>query len=212
LEGGTEGLLGRLKDPHQRLTIQEQTLEHLPHRWCDVLISAVATMENQCHLGKTIEEIAAARGETPIDTIVNLLIEEGGAVNMISFNQSEDNLKQTLAHPLASIISDGFYVKGRPHPRLFGTFPRLLGTIARDRKWMPLEQAIHKITGKPAQRFGFKERGLLHPGFHADVVVFDPAIVDSPATFSHPELPPVGIDMVIRGGKIAWSSGDLNFQ
>lgn len=205
LDGGTEKLMQRLASPREREKIAQRTVEKLPHRWSDVLISAVSSSANQHLIGMTIEEAAKERSEEPIDTMLNLLAEERGEVNMISFNQSEENLRQTLTHPLAIVISDGFYVRGRPHPRLYGTFPRLLGFVSRENKWMPLEEAVHKITGRPAKRFGFEKRGLLWPTYNADVVVFDPATIDSPATFSNPEVPPVGIRSVFRNGALAWT-------
>lgn len=205
LDGGTKKLMERLASPQERHTIAQRTLEKLPHRWCDVLISAVSSSANKHLIGMTIEEAARERHEEPVDTMLNLLMEEHGEVNMISFNQSEENLRQTLTHPLAIVISDGFYVKGRPHPRLYGTFPRLLGFVSRENQWMPLEEAVHKITGRPAERFGFEKRGLLRRSYIADLVVFDPATVDSPATFSNPEVPPVGIRSVFRNGVLAWT-------
>jgi N-acyl-D-amino-acid deacylase len=213
LAGGPEQLLARLTSPNERSKIAAATLEKLPHRWSDILISAVSSAANQRLVGLTLEEAALRRNEEPIDALLNLLIEERAAVNMITFNQSEENLRATLTHPISIVISDGFYVKGRPHPRLYGTFPRLLGTIARNRKWMPLEQAIHKITGRPAERFGFVRRGLLRPSFFADLVIFDPATIDSPATFSDPELPPTGIRAVFRNGELMDDVGEpLNLQ
>jgi dihydroorotase/N-acyl-D-amino-acid deacylase len=102
------------------------------------------------------------------------------------------------------VISDGFYVSGRPHPRLFGTFPELLGKYCRDRKWVTIEEAVHKITAKPARRFGMNNAGVLRPGASADVVIFDPETVGSPATYSDPEQPPTGIKRVFRKGRQLW--------
>jgi N-acyl-D-amino-acid deacylase len=79
--------------------------------------------------------------------MIDLLLDECGAVNMLSFNQSEENLRLAVTHPYSTIISDGFYVKGRPHPRLYGTFPRLLGHYTRERRWLNLEEAVAKISG-----------------------------------------------------------------
>jgi N-acyl-D-aspartate/D-glutamate deacylase len=132
--------------------------------------------------------------------VLDLINEESGRVNMLEMNQSELNLRQTLAHPLSCIISDGFYVKGRPHPRLYGTFPLLLGEISRRRGWLTLAEAVQKITGKPAGRFRIPQRGQLEKGYFADVVVFDPKIVNSPATYENPTLPPTGIRHVFRNG------------
>ncbi len=89
-----------------------------------------------------MHEIAEATNREPVGAVPDLLAEEYCAVNMISFNRSEENLRQTLTHPLSIVISDGFRVRGRPHPRLHGTFPFLLGTISRERRWMSLPEAV----------------------------------------------------------------------
>jgi N-acyl-D-amino-acid deacylase len=200
LDGGITALIKRLRDAKQRAEIAAETVSSLAQRWEDIYISALHTEANQRFVGLNLAEAGALRNESPLDALMNLLIEEQGEANMISFNQSEENLRATLSHPLSIVISDGFYVKGRPHPRLHGTFPRLLGAISREKAWMPLETAIHKVTGMPAERFNLKQRGFLRPGFRADVTVFDPGSVDSPATFDSPELPPTGIRYVFRNG------------
>ena len=100
------------------------------------------------------------------------------------------------------MISDGFYVKGRPHPRLHGTFPLFLGTFCRERRWLTLPEAVHKVTDAPAQRFGIRNRGRLAAGYFADVTVFDASAIDSPATYDAPERPPTGIRYVFRNGKL----------
>jgi dihydroorotase/N-acyl-D-amino-acid deacylase len=133
---------------------------------------------------------------------MDLALEERGKVNILERNQSRENLRQALAHPLSIVISDGFYVKGRPHPRLHGTFPTLLGEMCRNRRWLTLTEAVRKITNYPARRFGIRERGRLEAGYFADITVFDPAAVGSPATYDDPERPPVGIRYVIRNGTI----------
>jgi N-acyl-D-aspartate/D-glutamate deacylase len=122
---------------------------------------------------------------------------------MLSINQSEENLRLSLTHPLAIVISDSFYVRGRPHPRVFGTFPLLLGTVSRRRGWLPLEEAVQKITGAPAERFRIRDRGRIAAGAYADITAFDPEVVDSPGTYEQPELPPVGIRFVLRNGVLA---------
>lgn len=204
LAGGIPGLMSRLQDSQERSRIGKETAAAMPHRWKDIVISAVASSANKHLVGKSIEEIAHERSREPVDTILDLIVEEQGAVNMITFNQSEENLRQTLTHPLSVVISDGFYVHGRPHPRLYGTFPCLLGTMARDRKWMSLEDAVHRITAKPAERFHIRERGELRAGYYADAVVFDPDRVGSPATYEDPERAPEGIRYVLRNGEIIW--------
>ena len=202
LDGGVSALIPRLRDERQRAEIARETMASFAHRWEDIFISAVRSEANQRLVGLNLAEVGALRHEAPLDAMINVLIEEHGEVNMITFNQSEENLRQTLSHPLSIVISDGFYVKGRPHPRLYGTFPRLLGAISREKQWMPLETAIHKVTGKPAERFKIAQRGLLREGYRADVTVFDPARVDSPATFENPEVAPTGIKHVFRNGAL----------
>lgn len=202
MEGGIAGMMSRLTDPAVRARIAEQTARTIVWRWTDIYISAAGSARNRDLAGRNLAEIASLRGCAPVDAMIDLLVEESGAVNMLCFNQSEENLKQTLTHPLSIIGSDGFYVRGRPHPRLHGTFPLLLGEFVRRRGWLRLEEAVHKITLRPAERFGFHRRGRLAPGFAADITVFDPEAIDSPATYEQPELPPVGVKYVFREGKL----------
>ena len=200
LDGGTEAMLARLTDKSERARIAGEIVRTIAWRWRDVYISAVGSSGNAAAVGRNLEQIAEERACDGVDALIDLVIEERGDVNMLSFNQSEDNLRLSLTHPLAIVISDGFYVKGRPHPRLHGTFPLLLGTMSRRRGWLSLEEAVHKITQRPAERFHMSGRGTISPGAHADVTVFDAALVDSPATYEQPELPAVGIRYVFRNG------------
>jgi dihydroorotase/N-acyl-D-amino-acid deacylase len=201
LEGGSDGLVARLTDPGIRGRIAAETIAGMAHRWTDLFISAVGSERNRAVIGRDLQEIAVERGCEPIDAVFDLLVEERGAVNMLEFNQSEENLRQALTHPLSNVISDGFYVSGRPHPRLNGTFPRLLGWACREKGWMSLPEAVRKITGRPAERFGLRDRGLVREGMAADLVVFDAERVGSPATYAAPERGPEGIRLVLRGGE-----------
>ncbi len=203
LDGGTQALMQRLREPARRQSLRAAVLASMPWRWCDICISSVGSVANSALIGKSLEEIAQSRACEPVDAMLDLLVEENGDVNMLCYNQSAENLRASLTHPLATIISDGFYVKGRPHPRLHGTFPLLLGSISRERGWLSLHEAVHKITGKPALRYGLAERGLLRNGCFADVVAFHSDRIDSPATYESPELAPVGIEWVLRQGRPA---------
>jgi dihydroorotase/N-acyl-D-amino-acid deacylase len=189
LNGGTGALLARLRDPASRAQIREEAERTRFHQWSDITISGVASQSNAHLVGTTI---------TDVDQALDLLLAENAAVNVISFNQSEENLRQLLTHPLCSVISDGFYVNGKPHPRLHGTFPELLGQVVRERRWMPLTEAVHKITAKPAARLGLRDRGLLREGYAADVTVFDPATILSRATYESPDNQPEGIHFVFK--------------
>ena len=201
LDGGNAALVARLIAPDQRARVVAATLEKLDHAWTDLSISAAGSPAAQDAVGRTVADIAAQRGRPPVDTMMDLLVENAGAVNVLERNQSEENLRRTLTHPLSIVISDGFYVKGRPHPRLHGTFPQLLGRMCRELGWLDLATAVHKITGAPAARFGLKDRGRIARGAVADVTVFDPRRVASPATYERPEQPPVGILHVFAAGR-----------
>ena len=205
-DGGPDALIKRLLDPGTRRKIVDEIERTRVHEWSDITISAVDTAANQKYVGKTIADIAADRKHDPTETMLDLLVEEHALVNVVSFNQSEPNLRQLLTHPLCSVISDGFYVKGKAHPRLYGTFPELLGNVVRDRRWMPLPESIHKITAKPAARLGLKNRGWLKKGYSADVTIFDPAHVKSEATYETPDREPQGILKVIKEGQIVYQA------
>jgi dihydroorotase/N-acyl-D-amino-acid deacylase len=202
LDGGIPKLSERLSDASIRREIEKQILDKMVHEWSDIFISAVDSQANADVVGKSLAEISVERNDSPLNIVFNLLLEEQGKVNMLQFNQSEENLHANLAHPLSIIISDGFYVKGKPHPRLHGTFPELLGNVCRDKGWLTLPGAIHKVTGSPAERFSIKDRGLLKPGYLADITIFDQALIRSHSTYKDPELDPAGVLAVLREGKM----------
>jgi N-acyl-D-amino-acid deacylase len=201
LDGGIPAMLGRLDDPASRKDIAKDTIDQMAQQWSDIFISSVGSAEGQRFVGKHFEDIAEMLGVEPIEAVFRLLEAEKGIANMLSFNQSDANLRKLLAHPLCTVITDGFYVKGRPHPRLYGTFPCLLGEMVRERKWLGLAEAIHKITGKPAARYGMTDRGSLRSGAYADVVVFDAATIQARATYEDPCQSPLGVKHVFREGK-----------
>lgn len=123
----------------------------------------------------------------------------------IYFRMDEGELRRIMAFPGAMIASDGLPTdSGRPHPRLWGTFPRVLGHYCRDERLMPLEEGVYKMTGKPAAVFGLKDRGEIREGAFADLVLFDPMTVIDAATFDHPERPAHGIDRVYVNGRLVW--------
>jgi len=202
LDGGNGALLKRLRDAEMRKTIFEE-MKAAPRYWNDVTISSVATAANEPLVGKTVAEIAGLRGIDPENCAMDILVEEDAAVNIVSFNQSEENLRQLITHPLCSVITDGFYVRGKAHPRLYGTYPELLGKLVRERKWLALSEAIHKSTGKPAARLNLADRGVLRAGNVADLVVFDAEKISSPATYEEPNRDPSGIVHVIKNGVVA---------
>jgi len=200
LDGGVESMVARLLDPAQRRRISSEIVATLPWRWHDIYIAGVESEKNKKAIQRNLLELSDSAEVDPVNVMLDLLIEEKGMVNVLLFNQSESNLKQTLCHPLSIIVSDGFYVKGLPHPRLFGTFPKFIGTYCRDHQWITLAEAVSKITDMPAQRFGLKKTGRLQAGFIANVTVFDLNEIDSPATYEQPTLPPRGVKYVLRKG------------
>ena len=156
--------------------------------------------------GLSCREIASRRGQDPIDTVCDLLAEEKLAVTMISFYGSEDILDKVLTHPQATVGSDGIY-GGRPHPRLYGAYPRFIERFVRDQGRLRLEEAIRKITSFPAGILGIADRGLIKEGCFADLVIFDPALIADAATYEAPERYPTGIAHVLVNGRPVVSNG-----
>jgi dihydroorotase/N-acyl-D-amino-acid deacylase len=202
LDGGIAAMLARIAGP-DRQAIADEVEASVPQAWEDLVVSSVASTVNAGLAGRSLAAIAEERGVAPAVLVLDLLVEETGEVHILEFNQSMENLRALLSHPLGLVASDGFYVDGRPHPRLYGAFPHFLGECRRERGWLSLETALDKISSGPAQRFGLNGRGVLSPGASADVVVFDPDTVASPATYENPVQAPTGIRWVFRDGRLA---------
>ncbi|MCZ6748704.1 MAG: D-aminoacylase [SAR324 cluster bacterium] len=208
VEGGVEALLARLAEPEPRARICREFESGLPGwenrvkvaGWENIYVSSVVTDANRSLVGRQLREIAQDRGQPPEQAVCDLLLAEGGRVGYIGYNSSEADLETVLRHPRTSIGSDGLDVGERPHPRLYGTFPRVLGEYVRRRGILTLEEAVHKMTGLTAAQAGLKEVGLLQPGYRADLVLFDPETVEDRATFEVPRQFPAGIPHVFVGG------------
>jgi len=125
----------------------------------------------------------------------------------IYFMMSEEDVRRVLSYPHAMIGSDGLPHDEHPHPRLWGTFPRVLGHYARDIGLFPLEEAVRRMTGLPAAKFGLKGRGLLHPGCFADLALFDPKRIDDRASFEKPKTAAAGVELVMVNGRAVWQDG-----
>jgi N-acyl-D-amino-acid deacylase len=216
-EGTARDFTARLKDPslQARLRAEVDAKGKDLGSWDRALISNVATEKNRGLEGKNILEASRAAGLEPYDFIRALLIEEEGQVGAITFGMSEDHLRRLLAHPLVGVGSDGMAVapygplsKGKPHPRLYGTFPRVLGKYVREEHLVPLEEMVRKMTGMPAAHLGFLRRGLVRPGWAADLVVFDPSRVIDRATWTEPARYPEGIPYVIVNGRLVIDKGE----
>jgi N-acyl-D-amino-acid deacylase len=178
----------------------------------NVLILGVNKPENKAYAGKRLSEIAAAKGKDWVDTVFELLASERQRIGTVYFMMSEENVELKLKQPWIKVGTDATGVdpenpRSLVHPRSYGTFTRLLGHYVRDRKVMPLEEAIRKTTSATATRLGLQDRGLLKPGMKADLVVFDPETVGSPATYTEPHQVSTGIQYVFVNGQAVWVNG-----
>lgn len=209
LDGGHDQLMSRLSDPTERDRIRPQ-IQPEAH-WNGVVITSAAKSEDLL-VGRSLEQISGERGITPEDAVMDILLEQGGQVNIVEHCQSKENLHALLTHPLATVVTDGVYTRGRSHPRLYATFPLLLGDLVRERKWMSLEEAIHKVTCKPATTFHMTDRGRLAPGWIADITVFNPDVIRTEATYEAPDIAPLGISSVWRNGKRLVNDGIVSFM
>jgi len=216
-QGTTKEFIAKLKDPNLDSKIRNHLKEQEKKlgSWDKVLISSVFTEKNKPFEGKNILETAGKIRKEPYEFIRDLLIEEENRVSMILFFASEDNLKRILAHPLVVIGADGSAVapygilnKGNPHPRLYGTFPRVLGRYARQEKIFTLSQAIKKMTSLTARKFNLHRRGQIRQGYFADLTLFDPDTVMDSAVWTQPKQYPKGIETVIVNGRIVVDKGN----
>ncbi len=165
--------------------------------------------------GKTISEIAEIWGVSPAEAVLDLVIKDDSRVQMVYFVMSEDNIRFKLSQPWLGICSDnessapeGVFLKSSTHPRAYGSFARFLGRYVRDEKIVPLEQAIHRMSGMPCQALGLTDRGLLIPGYYADVVVFDPATIRDNATYEQPMQFATGVQYVLVNGTPVVADGE----
>ena len=212
-EGGVPAMLSRLRDPGQRRRalkdMEKGWFRGLPWKWDTIFIDHVESDRNQALVGLSMEEIAAGRGSEPAETFLDLIDEEDNRVGAVIHNRTEVDVRFFLGHPLAMIGSDGnaidpdgIYGRDRPHPRFYGTFPRVLGRYVREGpSALTLETAVHKMTGFPARRLGLRDRGVIDEGMAADLVVFDPETVVDNATFEEPHRYPEGIPHVLVAGE-----------
>ncbi|WP_135553824.1 N-acyl-D-amino-acid deacylase family protein [Paenibacillus cymbidii] len=211
LEGGIEATLQAFRDPALRKRIKEElgreqeAWDNLvcSTGWQSVFVSAVMTEANKPLEGKHIAEISETRGVHPVDCMMDLLLEENGRVSIVYFHMSDDDVTEVVAYEKSLIASDSLTCEtGKPHPRLYGSFPRLFARYVRDKRVLSLEQAVRKVTSFPVQRFKLGKRGLIVPGYAADLVVFDPDKIQDLATFEEPRQYPLGIPHVVVNGKL----------
>ncbi len=217
-EGSAEALYDRLADRHARQPIRDE-LAALA-RWGDtpsaedVLLLKLAHPDNNRWQGHTLAEVAAARGQDPVDVTLDLLASERQRIFTAFHSMSEDNLQTELAQSWVGVCSDassiapeGARLASPTHPRAYGAFARVLGHYTRDLGVLRLPDAIRKMTSLPAATFGFTDRGVLAAGYAADLVVFDPATVGDRATFEQPHQLAVGVRDVVVNGVAALRDG-----
>lgn len=174
--------------------------------WDSIMISGVKTEANQWVVGKRIPEIAAGWALDNYQAMVRLLLDEQHAVSMILFMMDEDDVRHLLVQPWLIHCTDGL-MGGEPHPRTYGTYPKILGRYVREDGLMPLEEAIRKMTSLPAWRLGMPDRGVLRDGAFADITIFNPETVIDRSTFEDPRQFPVGIEHVFVNGVPAVRDG-----
>jgi len=215
-DGGDKKLIERLKDPAMRARIRkemETPSSDWNNEWQQVegpqsfMVGAVQNPKLMPLQGKTIAEIAKVWNKDPIDTVFDLLIEDEAFTSVAYFMMSEPDVALGLQQPWVSICNDsqgtgpdGLLGKQHPHPRAYGTFPRILHKYVHDEGLLTLPDAIRKFSSLPAQRMGFTDRGVLKLGMWADIVIFDPETVHDLATFENPNQLSVGMDYVLVNG------------
>src|SRR5882672_2345724 len=216
-DGGTEATLARLGDPEARKRMKVMMADPAPADWDNfwkwsgpegILVADIASGRHPEWLGKTLAEVARLRGQDPFEATFDLLREEGMGVAMVSFSQDEGVVEQFLRLPFVNVCTDGL-LGGRPHPRAYGTYPRVLGRYVRERATLPLEEAIRKMTSQAAEAFGFADHGLVAEGLRANLVVFDAARVADRASFEDPVQFPLGVRDVFVGGEPVVRDGEM---
>jgi N-acyl-D-amino-acid deacylase len=220
LEGGLPAMAARLGDPAVRERIRGEleapvTGGSLLDRigWENIMVSYAPSRKDA--EGMRLSELGAARGLDPLDAALELIAGDEGKAYMILFQLDEADLRRALGHPHVMIGSDGSALApygelgvGKPHPRSYGTFPRVLGEYAREQRVLSLSQAVHKMTGLPARRLGLPDRGVVRVGARADLVVFDPRSVGDLATYEDPHRYPAGIENVLVNGRFVIKNGE----
>lgn len=216
-EGGTDGLMARLKDPEARKRIRKEILaEHPDEDYFDrIMIAAVTRPENRGYAGRKVRECARSAGKEVFEFVFDLLLQERNMVDSIHFTMSLDNLRRILAKDYVMIGSDsgakavdGPLGEGSPHPRAYGTYPRVLQQFVREEGLLSLEEAVRKMTLAPLRRVGIHDRGLVREGLAADLVLFDPERITDLSTYEEPKKYPEGIRMVMVNGEVVVMDGE----
>ena len=211
-EGGSAKLTERLRDKAVRARIRDEETE--TGRAWDRIVIARARHHPE-YSGRSVADLAREAGKDPLEWTCDTLVEHEGAVDIIHHSMSEDDVRFVMRQPWIAIGSDsranapyGVLAFGKPHPRSYGTFPRVLGHYARDERVLTLEDAVRKMTTLTARHMRLRDRGEVRVGAWADLVVFDPERVKDVATFDEPHRYPEGIEHVVVNGALAIESGE----
>ncbi len=176
--------------------------------WENIRISSVESDANKKYEGKSIAEIASMRNlDDPVDAALDLLVEEELAVGMIIFHMNEEDVVRIMKHPSVSFITDGLLGGSKPHPRVYGTYPRILGRYVRDGGVLSLEDAVRKMTSLPAEKLRLKGKGVIAENYDADITIFDPDTIIDNATYENPRQFSSGIEWVIVNGQVVVENG-----
>ncbi len=224
-DGGKDQLLSRLRDPVTRGRIKADMLQpsaDWDNEWNEVsgpegiLVGVVHNAALKTLQGRTIREIAASRQADPLDTLLDILVADDASSECAVFGMNEDDVALALKQPWTSVNNDssGAAIEGllgsfHPHPRAYGTFPRILRKYVREEHLLSLEDAIRKFTALPAARMRIADRGLIKEGLWADIVVFDPESVTDQATFAEPNQLSVGMNWVLVNGQPVIANGEM---
>jgi len=215
--GGIEATLVRLRDDEARARMKQAMADAGPSDWDNfwswsgpegIVVADIPSGRHPEWLGKSLAEVARMRGQDPFEAALDLLLEERMGVAMISFSQDDAVVERIFRRPWVNACTDGL-LGGRPHPRAYGTYPRILGRFVRDKGLVSLEEAVRKLTSQAARAFGFEGCGLVRPGYRANLVVFDAAAVADLATFEEPARFPAGIRDVLVGGEPVVRDGEM---
>jgi N-acyl-D-amino-acid deacylase len=224
-EGGTAAMIRRLQDRALRPRLEREILGKVPlgdwynhytatGSWEGMLLVTLANPAYRRFEGKRMSEVIDAVGKPALDVLFELLAENGGSVGTVFFHHSENDMRHALSQPFVSIGSDGRAVStegplsaGHPHPRFYGTFPRVLGRYVRDARVITLEEAVRKMTSANAAKVRTFDRGLLRPGLWADVTIFDAERIVDHATFEQPHRYATGVEFVIVNGVVVLDRG-----
>ncbi len=216
-DGGTDKVVERLQDETLRERMKDDIKNGIDG-WDNfiqfagtegIYITSVASEKNKDVVSLSLDELGARRGKDPLDATFDLLAEEKNAVGMVDFYGTEDHVVAIMKRPEMNLCTDGL-LSGKPHPRVYGSFPRVLGKYVREEGQLTLQEAVRKLSGKAADALHINNRGYIREGYYADICIFDPDTIADKGTFTEPEQYPEGIEYVFVNGELQVDCGKAN--